>query len=309
MDGGFGANNPSHEVSSELSTIHPTSPTCLVSIGSGKRHPISRFKPRLLGRLFTYIQAAIKLVTDTEKVHDMMEEMAARSKNFSYFRFDVPGLEDVVMDEWVMRKRKQLPEGNKMSTIEFIERQTHAYLSQTETEKSIRACAQKVVDSYRLITEVSPVLREVSVRNLSHVPRRNTRFHGREEMLRNMYEYLNPQAVLDSSGIRSCILYGLGGIGKTQIAIEYIYRHMNDYEYIFWVQAWDAPQLDRHYSSIAPRAGRGGVDAIQNLHQVVQIAQTWLSTTSQSRRTISYIKTCRRRLTEFARCYLVACFR
>ncbi|MBO0797098.1 MAG: hypothetical protein J2P36_39975 [Ktedonobacteraceae bacterium] len=32
-------------------------------------------------------------------------------------------------------------------------------------------------------------------------------------------------------------LHGLGGIGKTQVALEYAYRHALDYRAIFWIEA------------------------------------------------------------------------
>ena len=108
VDGGFGSNNPSHEVSMELSNLHPSNPVCLVSIGSGKRRAVPRFSSRPLGRLYCYVRAAVDLATDTEIVHQNMRGVAARSESFSYFRFDVPGLEDVLLDEWDCEEKKPI---------------------------------------------------------------------------------------------------------------------------------------------------------------------------------------------------------
>lgn len=152
--GGFGTNNRSHEASMELSTMHPTSYTCLVSIGSGKRQVVSRFKSDLLGHRFSYIKAAVKLATDTENIHENMRDLAARSEKFSYFRFDVPGLEKILMDEWKVKKRPQLPSSKSMHTIAFIEEKTEEYLGQSDTRISIRECAQMIVESHRRLIPI-----------------------------------------------------------------------------------------------------------------------------------------------------------
>ena len=46
-------------------------------------------------------------------------------------------------------------------------------------------------------------------------------------------------------------LVGLGGIGKTQLALEYAYRSIDIYHYIFWIQANDKNSLITDFHSIA----------------------------------------------------------
>ena len=47
-------------------------------------------------------------------------------------------------------------------------------------------------------------------------------------------------------------LHGLGGVGKTQIAIEFIYRFAADYDLICWVSGEVPMQLRSELAAIAP---------------------------------------------------------
>jgi hypothetical protein len=65
--------------------------------------------------------------------------------------------------------------------------------------------------------------------------RRNAYFTGREDILKRLAEALrtgNTAALIQPQAIS-----GLGGIGKTQSAIEYAYRYSNDYQAVLWVTA------------------------------------------------------------------------
>jgi hypothetical protein len=58
---------------------------------------------------------------------------------------------------------------------------------------------------------------------------RNPFFTGREEVLQQLHKTI--------SASRIASLSGLGGIGKTQTAVEYAYRHRDDYSAVLWVGA------------------------------------------------------------------------
>ncbi|KAF8442498.1 P-loop containing nucleoside triphosphate hydrolase protein [Kalaharituber pfeilii] len=65
--------------------------------------------------------------------------------------------------------------------------------------------------------------------------RRNPDFVGRECLLEQLvHEIDEGRAVLD---ITQVVLHGMGGMGKTQIALEYVYCHRKDYSSTFWINA------------------------------------------------------------------------
>jgi tetratricopeptide (TPR) repeat protein len=66
------------------------------------------------------------------------------------------------------------------------------------------------------------------------IPIRNPDFTGREDLLfqlRTALETSSKAAVLPRA------LHGLGGVGKTQLALEYVYRYSHEYDLIWWVPA------------------------------------------------------------------------
>ncbi|KAF8446552.1 P-loop containing nucleoside triphosphate hydrolase protein [Kalaharituber pfeilii] len=70
--------------------------------------------------------------------------------------------------------------------------------------------------------------------NISHA-RRNPDFVGREYLLEQLaHEIGEGRAAMD---ITQVVLHGMGGMGKTQIALEYVYRHRKDYSSAFWINA------------------------------------------------------------------------
>jgi transcriptional regulator with XRE-family HTH domain len=78
---------------------------------------------------------------------------------------------------------------------------------------------------------------------------RNPCFTGREELLLWLHEVFiqKNQACLTSS----CVLCGLGGIGKTQVAIEYAYRYSLKHAAILWINASTAETMSNSLMVIA----------------------------------------------------------
>jgi CO dehydrogenase nickel-insertion accessory protein CooC1 len=85
-----------------------------------------------------------------------------------------------------------------------------------------------------------------------NVPTRNADFTGRGstlERLRNKLAGGGMTVVLPQA------LHGLGGVGKTQVALEYAHRFMADYDLVWWVHAERADEISLTLADLAERLG------------------------------------------------------
>jgi tetratricopeptide (TPR) repeat protein len=71
-----------------------------------------------------------------------------------------------------------------------------------------------------------------------NLPARSPTFTGREDLLTQLGSRLGASADQDGAvAVVPLALYGLGGVGKTQLALEYAYRHAADYDLAWWIPA------------------------------------------------------------------------
>jgi AAA+ ATPase superfamily predicted ATPase len=114
--------------------------------------------------------------------------------------------------------------------------------------------------------------------NLTSFPKA-TQFVSREKELSKIHE------LLQGHSNRSCVvLHGLGGIGKTQLAITYAKRHKEKYTATFWLNANNEDSLKLSFRVVAQQVlGHhpstsilSSVDEDKDLDQVVSAVKAWL---------------------------------
>jgi tetratricopeptide (TPR) repeat protein len=102
---------------------------------------------------------------------------------------------------------------------------------------------------------------------------RNPYFTGRDQVLKTLYQQLHGGQTAAISQTQA--ISGLGGIGKTQTAVEYAYRYRDDYRYVFWVGADTELDLTSGYVSIAQTLNLPLKDT-ENQDETVQAVRVWL---------------------------------
>ncbi|MER7052297.1 MULTISPECIES: FxSxx-COOH system tetratricopeptide repeat protein [unclassified Streptomyces] len=87
------------------------------------------------------------------------------------------------------------------------------------------------------------------------VPRRNRRFIGRTDLLERMY------GSLAGAGTDGAVLAlrGHGGVGKTQLALEYAHRFAGEYDIVWWITAAQRVTARQQFADLAPELSLGDV--------------------------------------------------
>jgi len=113
--------------------------------------------------------------------------------------------------------------------------------------------------------------RPSSLLNLPFDP--NPFFTGREAELRALHTQLwqHQHAAIGHKSVMS----GLGGVGKTQLAVAYAYRHHSEYQYVLWALAENIETLIASYSELARLLNLPEKES-QEQGNVIQAVKGWL---------------------------------
>ena len=81
--------------------------------------------------------------------------------------------------------------------------------------------------------------------------RRNHTFTGRKSLLDQVHGYLTANDA--ASQLRTVVLHGTGGMGKTQVALEYAYLQSHSYTAILWINAQSIHTVHSSFANIAQK--------------------------------------------------------
>src|SRR5690349_538879 len=82
------------------------------------------------------------------------------------------------------------------------------------------------------------------------VPQRNKNFTGREELLADLRARITGK--MTAVVPQPHALHGLGGVGKTLMAVEYVYRYRHTYDVVWWIPSDQTFLVKSALADLAP---------------------------------------------------------
>ncbi|KEP48448.1 nephrocystin-3 protein [Rhizoctonia solani 123E] len=234
IDGGMSGNNPTAHMLAEVGQIFPDrNISCVFSIGSGHLRPIS-LKSKDLG---------LTIAQDSERV---AQEMARRFQYTAdvYFRFNVDqGMQNIGVTNW-----EKMPE---------VVSHTQQYIKLFEVTSKLTQAAKALATPPAFV----PAKQLNIFKALQSCPLPSASFVGQEGVLTQM-----DRCIFDDTGGRHIfVLYGLGGAGKTQLALKFTQLYRSKFSEVFYIDASSANTIEADLASFAvhKKSGKSHDSAIE----------------------------------------------
>ncbi|KAG8705087.1 hypothetical protein FRC09_003165 [Ceratobasidium sp. 395] len=262
IGGDMSCSDPTPHVLAEIGMLYPDRHVAsIVCIGAGHARTIYVPKPNPLHRIMPInVLVAMKdIATDGERV---AQEMAMRFQNTEniYFRFSADqGMQDVRMSQWQRRNE--------------VIAHTRTYVQQTEVTERINKAAQSIIARRRALKTAHVDGR--AQQQLGHLapsmkqcPAPSSVFTGYENHISQVSNCLLGPAEEQ----RICVVHGLGGAGKTQLALKVAERTRERWSDIIYV---DATSRDTAANALKAFA------IAKNIGDTHEDAAQWLSLSTQ----------------------------
>jgi hypothetical protein len=232
VGGGLRCNNPINHVLTEAESLFPSGwASCVVSLGTGQAKVIEMatsdsFQKSLPLNLIKVLK---EIANDCEMVSGQIASRFTSLSKF-YFRFNVDqGLQRVLLAEW-----------KKMSDVKT---HTNAYLKLHDVDGRLDQLIRVLENRPHVLSiahlgkfcscyvfhwilnklEAKVTSPAVVPPKLKPVPAAFNRFTGQEDILHILMKRFFPNQCEAQTNIRF-VLYGLGGIGKSQIVLKFLER-------------------------------------------------------------------------------------
>ncbi|KAI1615399.1 hypothetical protein EDD36DRAFT_462913 [Exophiala viscosa] len=248
VDGGTAVNNPVGELWNQAQAVYGPEPLddnldCLVSIGTG----VPSLTP-VRDDVFHIYESLVAIATETELTAETFRQSKAHlDEQGRYYRFNVSrGLETIGLEE--SKKKAEIAAATRL------------YCGSQEVSRQMKACADRasmkqLTSKYHIPFSLRgvPVIEKFADRPLDVAELRQTLLPGRRSSGRQR---------------QICVLSGMGGMGKTQLAAQFARRHHQHYSAVFWLDGTSEDSLKQSIGYSASRVAQG---------QISEVSRTFLT--------------------------------
>ncbi|KAF1830423.1 FabD/lysophospholipase-like protein [Decorospora gaudefroyi] len=239
-DGGLQRNNPINEALSELAREREWKDRkigCVLSLGTGVKKTDS-----ITSSPTSILKGVVAMVTDSDDIAKVFasSELGARLfRTHRYFRFSIPqGMQDLKLDDWKKTDR--------MSAL------TTDYLAHASNGDMLARCAKSLLDpDENLHIDIKPKPCLLPYNTCTH-------FIARPMYSERLVKFFRSKSHVP----QTFVLCGLGGIGKTQIALKFA-ETMKHQLAVFWIRAdrfvnfaADYAQISKVLGGVLPQQAR-----------------------------------------------------
>ncbi|KAF8598773.1 hypothetical protein BDV93DRAFT_324215 [Ceratobasidium sp. AG-I] len=245
VGGGLGCNNPTAHAIDEAELAFPgRSISVVLSVGSGQLRSASVPERRRSSQFLSsnLIEALDSIATDCERTNQELSRRFSRTPNI-YFRFNAEqGMQDIDQSDLA-----RLPE---------VRAHTQNYLKDAIVTTKIDDAARVIAttDGDNRVTEESIRLLRQPGSRIGRCPPPSQIFTGREDILEQMRSYFSDASPPDR---HLFVLCGLGGSGKTQLALRFVDIHRALFWDVFYIDATSHQTASAGLSALAKAAKAG----------------------------------------------------
>ncbi|OIW35316.1 hypothetical protein CONLIGDRAFT_53333 [Coniochaeta ligniaria NRRL 30616] len=250
IDAALGYNNPVEQLLEEAGNIFHSKRTlgAIVSLGTGTRK-LGLASPEDvngLGYGLSIVATLKNETTDTERPHKRLQAKFKKFPN-TYFRFNVPdGADEVKLAEW-----RKMGELKKLTTDyignEAVDQEINDLVEVLSKRKTAGLTLGHIclLDSKQLL---------MNSHLAQHMGTSSNFFTGRTKVLESLEDrfFLREPG---ERGRREFLICGMGGAGKTQIALKFVETKAKLlFKRCFWIDATDGATAQEGYQEFASEA-------------------------------------------------------
>ncbi|KAF8596373.1 FabD/lysophospholipase-like protein [Ceratobasidium sp. AG-I] len=263
VGGGLGCNNPAAQALNELERVFTGRHiSTFVSVGSGQLHSAqmptrSKLLSLLPWSLYNVVQS---IATDCERTNQELSSRFSFVDNV-YFRFNTEqGMQDIDQSD--------------AGRLSEVQAHTRNYLRDPGVSLRMQAAATAMISGASTVKLLRGNLHAVQQSSLriGRYPPPSQTFTGREDVLNQMDSYFSKGALLER---RLFVLHGLGGAGKTQLALKFVHTHKDWFWDIFYIDATTRETISAGLIAIG-KAANAGSTPDEALAWLVSQEKRWL---------------------------------